>query len=106
MPTNCVAGCSSIAVRETAQIISFHRFPDRDREPARHAAWVRGVKRTRKYLVRQLSPLFYSNLELEYIVFSLQNIVVQTPHLKNPEGVEVSPLGNFSYSHFFQNGHQ
>ena len=54
------------------------------------------------YIVRQLSPLFCSNLDLEYIVFSLQNIVVQTPHLKNPEGVEVSPLGNFSYSRFFK----
>ena len=53
-------------------------------------------------LVRQPSPLFCSNLDLEYIVFSLQNIVVQTPHLKNPEGVEVSPLGNFSYSRFFK----
>ena len=50
-------------------------------------------------IVRQPSPLFCSNLDLEYIVF-LQNIVVQTPHLKNPEGVEVSPLGNFSYSRF------
>ena len=51
-------------------------------------------------LVRQPSPLFCSNPDLEYIVFSLQNIVVQTPHLKNPEGVQVSPLGNFSYSRF------
>ena len=49
MPTNCVSGCSSITVRVTAQIISFHRFPDSDREPATPAAWVKGVKRTRMY---------------------------------------------------------
>ena len=52
------------------------------------------------------SLLFCSNLDLEYIVVFLQNIVVQTPSLKKPEGVEVSPLGNFSYSRFFQNGRQ
>ena len=56
-------------------------------------------------LVRQPSPLFCSNLDLEYIVFSLQNIVVKTPYLKNPEGVEVSPLGNLVI-HVFQNGRQ
>ena len=52
-------------------------------------------------LVRQPSPLFCSNLDLGvYSLFFLQNIVVQTPHLKISEGVEVSPLGNFSHSRF------
>ena len=36
-------------------------------------------------------------MDLEYIVFSLQNTAAQTPCLKIPE---VSPLGNFSYSRF------
>ena len=53
-------------------------------------------------IVRQPSPLFCSTPDLEYIVFPLQNIVVQTPHLDNPEGVEVSPLGNYSYSRFIK----
>ena len=47
-------------------------------------------------VVRQPSPLFCSNLDLEYIVFSF----CPDPYLKNPEDVEVSPLGNFSYSRF------
>ena len=39
-------------------------------------------------------------LDLEYIFFSLQNTAAQTTCLKIPEGVEVAPLGNFSYSRF------
>ena len=39
-------------------------------------------------------------LDLEYIVFSLQNTAAQTTCLTIPEGVEVSPLGNFSHSRF------
>ena len=54
------------------------------------------------WIVQQPSPPFCSNLDLEYIVFSLQSIVVQIPYLNNPEGVEVSPVGNFDYSLFFQ----
>ena len=45
-------------------------------------------------LVRQPSPLFCSSL------FSLQNIVVQIPHLTHSEVVEVSPLGKLGYSRF------
>ena len=40
-------------------------------------------------------------LDLEYRgFFSLQNSAAQNPSFKIPEGVEVSPLGNFSYSRF------
>ena len=39
-------------------------------------------------------------LDLEYIVFSLQKTAAQTTCLKITEGVELSPLGNFSYSRF------
>ena len=41
-------------------------------------------------------------LDFEYIVFSLQNTAAQTQTQKIPEGVEVSSLGNFSYSRFFK----
>ena len=52
-------------------------------------------------VIRLISPAaMVVYLALEYIVFSLQNTAAQTPCLKFPEGVEVSPLGNFSYSRF------
>ena len=47
MPRTCVAGCSSAAWPEATGIVSFHRFPDKTREPDRYAAWVKQVQRTR-----------------------------------------------------------